>query len=371
MERPGRSRWPSGFLGMMFLVFLVESWICTHDLNFIPTSTLSWRLAFDAIPREAATCEIACFGDSLVKIGVIPAVIQEITGRPTYNFAMAQAPAIATDFAFRRLLKSGGRPSTIIVDFKPSILAGGPEYSLRHWQTTLTFPETIELLNRSHQARLCLEIGLGRLFPSLRDRSEVKESLRGAIGGVTALNLSMNRLAARNWGRNAGAHVNSSKAGFTGDIDENLHAKLLSDSWRCHPNNRQSIERLMNLAETHRIRVFWLIPPLPRSLQERRERSGTLAAYLDFVRSIQMRHPSITVVDGSRSDYANELFADPTHLNGRGSIAMSRDLAGILLGAGTRSNWVALPAYSERPDRYSIEDVDQSRIALESETTVR
>jgi hypothetical protein len=356
---------------MMILVFLVETWISTQTLKFVPTSTLSWRFALDAIPQEAARCEIACFGDSLVKIGVIPAVIRERTGRPTYNFAMAQAPATATEIAFRRLIESGGRPSTIIVDFKPSLLAGGPEYSLRHWQSTLTFFETLQLAIRSRRPRLGLEIGLGRLFPSLRDRSEVIESLQAALGGLTAPNHSTNRLAERNWGRNAGAHVNSTRAGFTGEIDEKLHVKLLSDSWRCHSSNRKSIERLMDLAERHRIRVVWLIPPLPRSLQERRERSGTLEAYLDFARSVQARHPSIIVVDGSRSGYADELFADHSHLNGRGSIAMSHDIATILIDPADRSNWVALPAYSDRPGRYPIEDVDQSRIALESEATVR
>jgi hypothetical protein len=367
MERPARSRWPAGLLGMVALVATVEATIARHSLRFTDTASLSWKLGFEAIPREAKRCEVACLGDSLVKIGVIPEVIRSETGRSAYNFAMAQAPAPATFFALRRLIEAGGRPSAIVVDFKPSVLAGGPRFSLRHWQTALGIRECFELAREARSFGLLAETVVGKVLPSFRDRLEIREAVRSALLGESAPTFATNRLALRNWRVNRGAHLNSSRTPFPGDIGPDVHRKLLSDGWKCHRVNATYVDRLLGLAASHRIPVYWLIPPLPPQLQERRERSGVDAAYLAFVRSMQERHPGLIVVDGRHSSYDDSTFADHTHLNGRGAIAMSGDLATILRATGDRPRWIELPRFVERTRAFSVEDVDQSRVALEAE----
>ena len=371
MERPYRSRWPAGLLGMLAMVATVESTLARHPLRFTETASLSWKLAIEAIPREAGRCEVACLGDSLVKIGVIPEVIRSESGRSTYNFAMAQAPAPATYFVLRRLIEAGGRPSAIVVDFKPSVLAGGPRFSLRHWQTMLDLRESLELAREARSVGLLVEIGLGRLLPSYRDRLEIREAVHSALLGETAPTFSTNRLALRNWGINQGAHLNSARTMFPGDVGPEIHKKLLSDAWKCHRINATFVDRLLTLAEARQIPVFWLIPPLPPQLQTHREQSGVDAAYLAFVQSMQAKHPGLTVVDGRHSGYDDSTFADHTHLNGRGSIAMSRDLGSIVGSSGGRSRWVDLPRFADRPGAFPVEDVDQSRVALEAEATRR
>ena len=363
MDRPSRSRWPAGFLGMLALVATVEATIARHPLRFNDTASLSWRLGFEAISREARSCEVACLGDSLVKIGVIPEVIRSGSGRSTYNFAMAQAPAPATYFALRRLIESGGHPSAIVLDFKPSVLAGSPRYSLRHWQTVLSLRESLELARDARSASLLVEILLGRLLPSYRDRLEIREAVRSAILGEEAPTFATNRLALRNWGINRGAHLNSSRVPFPGDVSPEIHKKLLSDAWKCHRVNASYVDRILSLAEARQIPVYWLIPPLSPQLQARREQSGVDSAFVALVASMQAKHPGVTVVDGRHSGYDNSTFADHNHLNGRGAIAMSRDLATIL-GEG-RPRWVDLPRFVDRPGAFPIEDVDQSRVALD------
>jgi hypothetical protein len=371
MERPTRSRWPAGLFGMLAMVLMVETTLARHSLRYADTASLSWRLATEAIPREAMRCEVAVLGDSLVKIGVIPEVIHAGSGRSTYNFAMAQAPSPATYFMLRRLIESGGRPSAIVLDFKPSVLAGGPRFSLRHWQTVLSLRESIELAKESRSVGMLVEIGLGRLLPSWRDRIEIRESVLSALIGQTAPTYSTNRLALRNWSINRGAHLNSSRSPFPGDVGSDVHKKLLSDAWKCHRINAIYVDRLLSLAEAHGIPVFWLIPPLPPQLQARREQSGVDAAYVAFARSMQAKHPGLTILDGRHAGYDDSTFADHTHLNGRGSIAMSRDLASILRNDKGRARWVDLPRFLDRPGSFTVEDVDQSRVALEAEATRR
>jgi len=369
MPRPPRSRCPAGLLGMIALVAMVEMTIARHPLPFVETASLSWRLAHESIPIEAKRTEVAILGDSLVKIGVIPEVIRAGSGFQTYNYAMAQAPAPATYFLLRRLLEAGGRPSRLVIDFKPSVLAGGPRYSLRHWQTVVDLREAFELARDSRSPRLLVEIGLGRVLPSYRDRLEIREAIRSSLQGEPAPTFATNRLARRNWSINQGAHLNASRSSFPGDVAPEIHKKLLTEGWKPHRINVLYVDRLLQLAEAHQIPVVWLIPPLPPQLQAAREGSGADRAYLDFVRSMVAKHPRLAVVDGRHSGYDNANFADHTHLNGRGAIAMSRDLAAILRGPESRPRWVDLPRFVDRPGSFPVEDVDQSRVALDREAT--
>jgi hypothetical protein len=359
---------PLGLLGMIALVAVVETVVSLQPVRFLETASLSWRLAIEAIPREAEHCEVACLGDSLVKIGVIPEVVRDVSGRSTYNFAMAQAPAPATYFALRRLLDAGGKPSAIVVDFKPSLLAGGPKFSLRHWQTVLNAREVCELAVDTKNPALLIEIGLGRMLPSYRDRDQIREAVVAGLRGEVARNDETNRMALRNWTLNQGAHVNSLQGHFSGEVSPEIHKKLLSDAWKPHRVNVVYVDRILSLAEANRISVYWLIPPLSPELQERRLSSGVEAAYDAFVRSTQAKHPTVTVIDGRSSGYEVSTFADHTHLNGRGSIALSHDLAVLLKRDLSGKRWVALPRFRDVIPTHPLEDIEQSRFALKAET---
>ncbi|WP_435010141.1 hypothetical protein P12x_001370 [Tundrisphaera lichenicola] len=371
MTKAPRTRWPLGFLGMVVLVGLAETVIASHPLRFCETASLSWRLAFEAIPREGANCEIACLGDSLVKIGVIPEVIRAKTGKSSYNFAMAQAPAPATYFLLRRLLESGGHPSTIVVDFKPSILTGSPKLSLRPWQEVLTLRESLELGRDSGKETLAIEILLGRALASMRYRLEIREAIVAAFRGNPGPTEQTNRLALRNWGTNRGAHLNSPRTGFDGQVSDELHGKLRSDDWRCHKLNALYIKKLFALAESRGIEVFWVMPPLAPALQARRERSGSDAAYVALARSMQARYPNLTLVDSRGAGYEDAVFADHTHLNGRGAMSFSHELAAILDRRDEQARWVALPRYRDWPTDVRAEDIDQSRMALKAQSALR
>ncbi len=365
MDRPPRTRWPSGLLGTLAIIAAVEASLAASPLRFADTASLNWRLAADDVDREAARTEIACLGDSLTKIGVVPEVIRAGTGKRTYNFAMARAPAQATYFLLRRLIEAGGRPSAVVVDFMPSIQAGRPRLGLRHFQEIATAREAWELARDDGSFQFLAPFLLGRLLPSIRYRLEIRESVLSALGGEVAPTIRTNRLALRNWSINLGNHLNPPTP-FSGAVPDHLTRNLGVEKWRCHRINELYIDRLFDLARSRSIAVYWIIPPLSPPLQSHRDRAGAEGEYTGFVRSMQARHPEIRVVDGRRAGYASSAFADSTHLNGRGSMAFSHELAAILKDPEGRPGWIDLPPYRDWPVDVPAEDIDQSRVAVES-----
>ncbi len=93
---------PSGLLGMLALVAAVEwFWVC-GNLNLINDQALSWKYASRQVWQKSPGCEILCFGDSMIKMGVLPRVVNQVTGRRTFNLALYGGPAPASYFLLRR-----------------------------------------------------------------------------------------------------------------------------------------------------------------------------------------------------------------------------------------------------------------------------
>ena len=143
------------------------------------------------------------------------------------------------------------------------------------------------------------------------------------------------------------------------------------EHWKCHRINERAIGNLFQLAASRSIPVYWIIPPLSPPLQERRERTAVDEDYSRFAREISQKYPGVQVIDGRHSGYGNTEFADSTHLNGRGAVAFSHDVANVLLPAGNSPRWVDLPRFRERPMHGLGEDIDQSKVALDAQTIRR
>jgi hypothetical protein len=126
--------------------------------------------------------------------------------------------------------------------------------------------------------------------------------------------------------------------------------------------------------------VYWLLTPLSPDLQALRDQSGAERRYEGFVKSIVSRFPRIlTVLDGRRADYPSSLFADATHLNGDGAIALTRSVAAAIgprlsaPGSSHGSAWIALehPAPGCAELNGPLENLDASRRIVELEATTR
>jgi hypothetical protein len=365
-----RNRIPWGVVGMIGLIVVIECFVGRNWLDFSDPVSLSWRFSAEAARTDAAGSQVLCLGDSLVKHGLIPSVIEAESGLRTLNLSAARAPTLMTYFLFRRALDAGARPDAIIINAKPAVLIGGPEFNARYFQEVLTLRECAELFQISRRSSFMMSMLVGRLLPSLRGRLEVRSNLLSALGGQTDRLHDMNRTLWRNWTVNGGAHVADLDLRYDGKVTPEVARRMQTDIFHVDKMNAEAIERLLQLAAKQGIPFFWLLTPLTAELQAFRDRSGSEAAYERFVRSAQSRYPqTMTVLDARRGDFPPRFFVDATHLNGRGAIALSRAVATVLeaeLGQSkppTPPRWITLRPSVDRSDviALGLEDVEHSK----------
>lgn len=367
----GRTNLPCGFALMLGLIFAVEGFVVSRDLDFVHPWSWDWRLTGQAARKSSRDCDVLCLGDSLVKFGVPPKVLEARLGCRAYNLAIGAATAPASYFVLRRALESGAKPRAIIVDFKPHLLTYDLSGCERHWPEFLSLRETLELSIAARDAGFSVRTTVARLLPSVRARFEIRANLEAAWRGEIASPREAVVAVWRNWRVNRGAQImpstpDSSTRSFPWAAD------LFPKDWKCRRINALYIHKFIDLALSRGVRIYWLLPPVAPSTQEKSERLGLDRRYEAFVRSVAGGRPGLIVVDGRHSGYGQDLHVDPIHLDRRGASALADELAAII--ARTERDpkdldrrWVALPG--PRPTtvfdgKAVLEDLDQSRIAL-------
>src|SRR5262245_27899140 len=75
-------RLPVGLVGALGLILVLEAIIARMPVGIVHNSRLSssWRAALQAAEGPEAKSEILCFGDSLIKLGVVPRVLEARLG---------------------------------------------------------------------------------------------------------------------------------------------------------------------------------------------------------------------------------------------------------------------------------------------------
>jgi hypothetical protein len=361
---------PLGMLGMIAMVVAIECFIGRNWLDYTDPVSLSWRFSADAARTKATGIQVLCVGDSLVKHGLIPSVIEEATGRRTLNLSAARAPMLMSYFLLRRALDSGSHPDAIVINAKPAVLLGGPEFNARYFEEVLTPREWVELFQMSRRASVMTSMLVGRILPSVRCRLEVRSHCLSAMRCEADPLREINRTLWRNWRVNDGANVANLDSSYQEAATAELGRRMQTDIFHVDRMNVEGIERLLQLASERKIPVFWLLAPLTPGLQTLRDRSGSEAAYERFVRSTQARYPQVlTVLDARRAAYPPEAFIDSTHLNGRGAVILSRAVATALNGelgmlqqsSGRRWTSLSQPVTNTDILALHLEDIEQSK----------
>jgi hypothetical protein len=364
---------PWGVVGMIMMVLAVEYWVGRNWLDFNDPVSLSWRFSAGGVQTEATRCELLCLGDSLIKHGLIPSIIEETTGRSTVNLSAARAPALLTYFLLRRALDAGARPEAVIINAKPAVLMAGLEFNARYWQELLTLRECVDLSRMASGGSFVLSTIVGRLLPSVRARAELRSNVLAALRSEPDHIGAINRVLWRNWTVNRGANVAASDSRWHDESEPEIERRMHPNVFYVDRTNAAGLESLMRLADERKIPVFWLLTPLSPDLQARRDQSGADAGYERFVRSFQEKYPQVlTVLDARRGAYPRSLFTDHTHLNGQGAIALSHAVASAIrdLLATSRSQssplWIALARPLTHPavTGPALEDLDQSKEIL-------
>jgi hypothetical protein len=366
-SRTTRARLPLGVLGMLGLVFAIETAVeGRHDM----TSPIAadWKHSGWVVRRkEVADSAILCLGTSLTRMGVSPVIMQEVLREPVYNLSIPAAGPSAIYSLLRQALESGAKPKAIMVDFPWIAISRDFAFNER------VSPEVVPL-------RDCIDFGwtvgdgsfLGRLvvariFPSYRRRLEVRANIGAALRGEKPDRVVEQWIQWVNLIKNRGANLINQYYDGHGLPD---HPSVYPANWTCPAYSEAYIEKFLDLADSRGIRVFWLIPPLPPATQAALIEKGIQARYERFVESFRAKHPNMTVLDASGSSYPFEVFWDPTHLNRDGAVPLSRDLAYAIwqqLGrpTPTPSAWVKLNKFVPEPAVSRVEDIQTTFARLQ------
>jgi hypothetical protein len=351
---------PFGLIGALGLVVAIEAYVGRHPGFNLLAAT--WRTTYDAAPRAAAGCRVLALGDSLVKHGVVPRVIEDRLGVRAYNLALPGCRLAGSVAMLKRALGAGQRPDVVLVDGE--LIASSPLALTRPWLELLDTRELFQLAWATGESRAGGMLLLSRLLPSLRERDEI----RMAVLGRSRDDRETLAVYRRNWRRNRGAQV----------LPAVPPAPVVAPEFKgvgsvyCHPANERAIHDLLELARIHGVTVCWLLTPLHPLHQDFRDRSGWTPSYRDWLKGLQSRYRNLVVIDGQSSGYPEAAMADPTHMNRLGAARFSADLAdalGPFLGRrpprAAERRWVMLPGYRSDMVVADIEELPRSQTAVQ------
>jgi hypothetical protein len=354
---------PFGLTGAVAVVLLVESWVFRHALDFttVGIAQYGWaRRAADAPPK----CEVLCLGDSLVKRGVIPRVLERRLGGSALNLACEGSIAPLTFAVLKRALDRGDRPSAVIVDFKSTQLQTDPRLFERAFAEVLTPGDALELAWVARDGSFFARQMALRLLPSVRGRDELRRWVLRSLQGDNLTHSPSNAVGLRNWRVNRGAelHARNPRVESVAEHHDEAVYKAMG-RWYCDPVNAVYLHRFLKLAAERGIPVYWVLPPINPRVQALRDRLGHDDGFDRMIRKALSRFPNLTVVDGRASGYPARYFVDGSHLDADGAFLYSDDLAGILasLRGQDRPRWVTMTPFRARPVPIPLEDLERSR----------
>ena len=361
MDESRRSRVPYGFLGMIAIVVLVEVLLARRPIAI--STVASWNRQFSA---ESASLrspghDVLFFGDSLIKLGLVPKIIEDDSGQSAFNLAAASSPAPSTYVMLRRALDAGAKPKAIIIDFGPGLLAAAPDKDIRNASEVLRLGEFLDLAMISRSVPYASSFALRWVLPTVRRRSEIRKAIVSAWRGEIGHDLETNRACLRNWLQNDGAHLAAVSTTASPDSGSDTTS---AGQLHVHRVNREYVDRIFAMAASKGIRAYWLLPPTnPQS-----PRQGLETSYTAFVKSVKAKHPEITILDARHSGYDASVFFDPVHLDVRGAVALSRSIARAISDPSDKSpKWIALAKPEFSPGQRLPEDFEQSKIAVVAE----
>lgn len=344
------------------MIVVAELAVVRNALDVTPTVTYSWTISGDAARVEAPGRELLAFGDSLMKHGLQPLVVEPRLEMSSYNLAAPAAPAPVTYFLLRRALDAGATPRAILIDFAPDILTGGPEESRRNWPELLTTREWLELVWDNSDLEFLADSAIDRILPSRRARHELRSGTLAALGGGSTSQRDQSLDHLDHWQRSRGGHLAPKNPLFTGVVTDDEHKLLLSQGFWSHRLNELYLRKFIDLTGQREIPVYWVLPPVSPALQARRTATGADQRYTQFVRSLAVEHPHVTVLDARLSSYPHDHFVDPRHLDRDGAITLSTDIALVLERQWSGvpcPPWVHLPLFRPVPAEAALEDIVQ------------
>jgi hypothetical protein len=222
--RTRRSRCPLGLIGALILIIFVEIQISGHPRAVMGGSQWGYSFARRKADSEVKDCKVLCFGDSLLKQGLSPILIEAKTGLRAFNFAAGGGQAPGSYFLLRRALASGAHPSAIVVEYLPKLMSEHPNFNFQNWPFVATPLECFEMACIDRDPSLFTRLVLRQAIPSIRFRESIRLNLQLALEGRFLSVREQIDTATRHWEVNRGGEIQQSRPGRIEDLE-------LTSSW--------------------------------------------------------------------------------------------------------------------------------------------
>lgn len=381
----GRSA-PFGLAGMVVLVLLIEGLFNSsmNRMGFMELAPASWRYSDQKARQKRGQPEIACFGSSLIKFGVLPSVLEAKTGKTAFNFGLFNGKISSSYYLLKHALASGAKPAAIVIDCHEGPVLGTqaadrPESigtNLRNWPELLTYGECLELSLAARDQEFFTRTVIAKLLPAFRARFEVRQSIMAALNATPDDTRTAVWGTTRNWNVNQGTMVMPSKEEPAAEAPAPIaEIKPAPADWVHGRLTEYYMTRLLDLAREKHIQVFLVFPPLKPAIVNWQNQVGESWFINRYANSLLKRYPDLVVLDARQSRYKDDAFHDATHLNETGSVAYSSDLgdaiARHLAGQSGSERWCDLPHFRARRHGTPLEDVLESRLAVSPRSATR
>jgi hypothetical protein len=335
---PKRGKFPLGFVGALVVVALVEWGVVRPRADLSAFIASSWSESARAVEPggEAIGAEVLCLGDSQVKGGVLPNVLEAQLGRPAYNLsAIGGQPALAY-YLLKRALENGARPKALVIGFYPGLLASDLTINLRALPEALGARECLDLLRVAGTRKLAAPLLLRLALPTFRRRDEIRDIFHATLGGDSDTPERIKaRAYRRNWDQHAGAQVLSPNPAFVDEValppgEPGASANGAGRRWKPKPVHMAYLSKLLDLARSRKIAVFWVLPTNSPKLRTLRASNGLDDAYYRCIQAMKPQSGSLTVLDPAPVLSDPKVFSDACHIDRIGAVMLSDAVARIL-----------------------------------------
>lgn len=347
VQRQPRSAVPQALVGAVVLIAMIELWLGRLELHLRHFEAANHRFP-RTVFREAAGAQLLCFGDSLVKQGIVPRILEEKLGTTAYNLAVGGGTPAANYFVLRQALEAGVRPKWILVDFEPVMISIGANHSERRLAEMASIRDCLDIGWHYRSPDYFGALAMAWVLPSVRYRTEIRGLVATSLSGETDADKERVSTAWKLWGRERGVHLNPSLQTDPrqSPLWNNRYARHMPR--KCDWRSEHYITRFFSLAEAHNIPVYWLLPPVHPEIRSSWDAGGGTEFYTRFAERMQNRFTGVTIVDARRSGCPAERFYDSCHLDGSGASAFTEQVAEVLNRypprPGAAGGWVNVSA---------------------------
>ena len=354
-------RTPAGLLGTVAAILLIEGAIASHGPDLLTDFQWDWRTAADAAESDAADADLLCFGDSALKLAVVPKVVEDRLGLSTRNLAVLGGRAEGSYFLLRKALEAGHRPRAVLVDFFPLFLQGRPRDGVELTPHLANVRDCVDLGLTTGSTGFLGELLVARLLPSFRDRLELREAIVADLGGVDLGKRVAKAALARNLRVNRGSLLQPSRPEVVQDPAEWCRAHFSDAPF--HWESLDYVDRFLKLASSVEIPVYWVVTPARPEILEECRRIGFDDRLDAFLEAVLDRYPGVIVLDARPMGLGAEAFYDPHHLGAEGAYHVSHALCDALEARGELGDigrWIALTGERGREFEGPLEDLEAS-----------